>query len=672
MKLHYNKTLKVFWCEASYYERMAPKQAGFWFHWADPGKCRKGEDCNLCQGGLGKVWWSPREACAARLAEHADADAKEALAGHVETVEQSKATDAEVEVPSPGGLSYLPFQRAGIAYAMSRPATLIGDEMGLGKTIQALGVINADPEVKSVLIVVPASLRINWRREAEKWLVREFKIHVVETTKAVPGDAELVIVNFDRLKGPVLASLKDRKFDLLVVDECHKVKNPKAQRTKTVLGYYNRTKKERVPGLVDNARRRVFLTGTPFLNRPVELQPIAGALAPREFGNFFGFAKRYCAAHQGRWGWDFTGSSNLEELQERLRSTIMVRRLKKQVLTELPAKRRQVVVLAANGASAAVKAEAKAFAQHEAELEKLRQDVDLAHAAGEDEAYKAAVQKLRNAAQLAFAEISRARHDVAVAKVGGVVEHVEGMLESGVDKVVLFAHHHDVVDGLMDAFGDRAVRLTGQDSQDSRQDAVDRFQNDPKVAVFVGSIQAAGVGLTLTAASHVVFAELDWVPANVSQAEDRCHRIGQEGSVLVQHLVVDGSLDARMAQVLVHKQEQADKALDNDTSVPVTPGEDKPRRPSKYPKATDAEREAATTGLQVLAGCCDGARALDGCGFNRMDSRIGKSLAERSLGRPLTDGEVFLAKRLLPKYHRQLPEGVLEGLKRKEKEEVVA
>ena len=238
----------------------------------------------------------------------------------------------------------------------------------------------------------------------------------------------------------------------------------------------------------------------------------------------------------------------------------------------------------------------------------------------------------------------------------------------GIEKVVVFAHHHDVVDGLMEHFGDAAVRLTGRDSQEQKQAAVDRFQTDPDCKVFVGSIQAAGVGLTLTAASNVVFAELDWVPANVTQAEDRCHRIGQNENVLVQHLVVDGSIDARMAQVLVEKQELADKALDNETRVPVVPSAPKTSRPKNYPKATEEQREACVQGLRIIAGMCDGAHELDGVGFNKIDTRMGKELAQRSFSRSLTDGEVWLARRILPKYHRQIGADLVAKIKGKEKE----
>ena len=164
-----------------YEDRKVPKDAGFWWHgggkWCDDGKCI------ACQHGLPlKRWWTEKSEIAARLANDADEKALALLDGHIKTVEASKASDADIDVPAPEGYEYRPFQRGGIAYAMARPNTLIGDEMGLGKTIQAIGVVNAMPEVKSVLCVVPASLRLNWLKEILRWVVDpdRFSTHVVE------------------------------------------------------------------------------------------------------------------------------------------------------------------------------------------------------------------------------------------------------------------------------------------------------------------------------------------------------------------------------------------------------------------------------------------------------------------------------------------------------------
>jgi hypothetical protein len=250
-----------------------------------------------------------------------------------------------------------------------------------------------------------------------------------------------------------------------------------------------------------------------------------------------------------------------------------------------------------------------------------------------------------------FAEMSKVRHATAVAKLPQVIEYLHTALDDSEDKIVVMAHHHDVVNAIAREFGDLAVVLTGETND--RQTPVDRFQNDPGCRLFIGSIRAAGVGITLTAASHVVFAELDWTPGNISQAEDRCHRIGQRESVLVQHLVLDGSLDARMAKVVVDKQEVIDQALDRNVSLPAYEDVE-----AKLPKVTEvpdevpaAERQEILAKLRFLSQRCDGARAVDGQGFNGFDSPVGKSLAGRG---DLTAKQAALGKKLLVKYRRQL------------------
>lgn len=416
-----------------------------------------------------------------------------------------------------------------------------------GKTIQALGMINSDPSIRSVLVICPASIKLNWQREAEKWLVRPMTIGIAN---GVFPTTDMVIINYD-----ILAKHREaifaRRHDLLIADECHYVKNPKAQRTKLLLGS-RRDKLEPIP-----ARRRVFMTGTPIVNRPVELWPIVQALDPDDLGaNFMKYTSRYCGAYRSKYGRVNTGASNLQELQQRLRTKFMVRRLKVDVLSELPPKRRQVIVLPQNGTTDLIDQENSVSRAVEA----ARVAVIEAEVGGNKAAYEAAVASLREAESVAFETMSTLRRLIAEAKVPHVIGHVQECLEA-TDKVVLFCHHLSVAHALREAFPDCAY-LTGETKIEDRQAAVDRFQSDPKCRVFVGGIKAAGVGITLTASSHVVFAELDWTPAGISQAEDRCHRIGQVDSVLVQHLVFDGSLDARIAKTVLEKQDVIDRALD--------------------------------------------------------------------------------------------------------------
>lgn len=651
----------VFVWEGGYDTKAIPKRAGFWWH---GGNCHN--NCKACRADVGKVWWTPHPEKAALLKDYADEKAEAALKEYIEKIEESKATDnQEINIPAPEKLEYLPYQKAGIGYASKRPATLIADEMGLGKTIQALGYINLKEDIKKVLIICPATLRLNWQREAEKWLTRKFSISVIDG-KNDDFNADIVIVNYDRLdkNGEKFTS---QKWDLLIVDEAHMLKNPKAKRTKKALGYWDKKKKEKIEGIKDHAKFCLFLTGTPILNKPVELQTLLAAIDPRLFGNFMSYAKRYCAAHQTRYGWDFSGSSHLDELQEKLRANVMVRRLKKDVLTELPPKRRQVIVIPPNGASVVVAAEKEAYEAHREKIERLEDEKSLAHATGDETEYNKIVDQLQNEIRLAFTQIAKARHEVALAKIPAVITHLEEMLENDINKIVVFAHHRDVINSLKNHFGDISVTLTGESKNDEKQNAVDKFQNDPSCKIFIGSIKAAGVGITLTASSHVVFAELDWTPAWITQAEDRTHRIGQTNSVLIQHLVLDGSLDADISQKLVEKQNISDKALDLNTEIKIsiTPTTKKSHFPKKYPVASEIQRKAATAGLQYLASVCDGAIALDGHGFSGLDTRIGKSLASKSLTRDLTDGEVWLACKILPKYHGQLGEELVTQLKDK-------
>lgn len=627
------------------------------------------------------------EAARGPLTYHPGAAAQ--IEGATASIVASRAADADVDVPAPEGLAYMPFQRAGIAYALARESTLIADEMGLGKTIQAIGVLNARPW-RTCLVICPASLRLNWRNELRRWLVEPRRIAVLDDKTPVPPvEAEIVIAGYERARIPkTRASLMARTWDVLIVDEAHRVKNPTALQTRTVLG--KRGKKGRVgapdtppeEGLIARATRKLFLTGTPILNRPKEIQPLLGAIAPTEFGDAWRFFLRYCGAHQEvirgvGVHWNLDGATHLDELQQRMRATCMVRRLKRDVLTELPPKRRQIVVLPGNGASDAVQRERDAWDAVESTLDGLRWAADQAHALGDDEAYRAAVAALQEAARVAFGEISKIRHEVAVAKAPAVVEHVQGLLEDGgASKIVVMAHHHDVIRILAEGLAEHGVvTLTGETPMEAREEAVRRFQAEPGVRVFIGSIMAAGVGLTLTAASTVVFAELDWVPANVTQAEDRCHRIGQTDPVLVQHLVLDGSLDARMADLLVEKQAIADAALDvvPEERIPVLPQaqalrageteEDRQARaprPRAYKVPTPEQAAAALLAVRMLAGVCDGARRLDGYGFNKADTATGHKLAGLS---SLTPGQAWLAARFAVKYQRQLPAELVETLR---------
>lgn len=515
-----------------------------------------------------REWWSREPEIAERLKEYWDVRVRsvfEVIAARRRAIEESRATDAAISIPAPSGLEYLPYQKAGVAFSRTHKNILLADEMGLGKTIQAIGIINLDTTISSVLVVCPASLKTNWKREMGKWLVNDRISIGVASGEYVP-QTNIVIINYDILERH-RERLSFQTWDLLIVDECHYAKNPKAKRTKALLGGEVRVA---VPGGPPQrcrwkaipASRKVFLTGTPIVNRPVELWPLIHALDPTRWDNWKHYVSRYCGAVENTYGMDTRGGSRLDELQRVLRATIMLRRLKSEVLTDLPPKMHQVIELPATGAMAArIVEEGKVLRANQETIRAIQSAMASADVNKNEAEYRNAVRRLREAMKVDFEALSRVRHETALAKMPLIIEHVQQCLES-VDKIVLFAHHKDVIQGFHRAFGSQSVLLFGETSMAARAEAVDRFQSDKKVRVFIGGIIPAGVGITLTAASHVIFAEIDWVPGNMAQAADRCHRIGQRDSVLVQYLVLEGSLDAHIARVIVEKQEVIEKALD--------------------------------------------------------------------------------------------------------------
>lgn len=526
------------------------------------------------------MWWTKNLDSAAALLQYMDSvsslDLIMLIADRSARVAGSNAQSSNVQLPVPEGHEYRPFQRAGIAEALQRQHVLIADEMGLGKTVQALGVLNSDDTVRTVLILCPSTLKMMWARMLQEWSVRPVYAAVGSTRKPGnvvtwgekerPGNVVFaLILNYDIV--PWWRDWLDTiGWDMLICDEAHYLKSPESKRTRSIVGgevrYTRGTRHERVTPL--QARRRLMLTGTPILNRPIELWPPLHYLDPDAWPDFWPFVNRYCGAYRDEYGWRFDGASHLDELNDRLRASVMIRRMKRDVLKELPPKERVVIPLDANGASAKIREEHEQLQAHTADVIRLQviREVARRNRANDEAAYKAAVKALQDGYRIAFEHIARARHDLALMKVPKVIEHVTDLLEGGAEKVVVFGHHNDVLDQIEEGLSDyNPVHIDGRTSTTDRQGIADKFQNDPRVRVFIGGIHSAGEGLTLTAASTVVFAELDWTPARLSQAEDRCHRIGQLDSVLVQHVLYDGSLDARMAKKLLAKQAVIDKAV---------------------------------------------------------------------------------------------------------------
>lgn len=629
--------------------RSAVPHDAFWDAWRSHKDALKsaGISCSKDpRGNWQACWWLP-------LSEAEQV--KEAAA-----IADSQAASCDnFHVPMPAGMELLPYQIAGVKYASQRDRCLIADQMGLGKTPQSIGVLNLIEVPKFVVVVCPASLKINWERELKRFCIHELEIIRCSGRKPKPAveqqinDATkcvVLIINYDILSGwrPFIDA---RQVDLVICDEAHYAKNEKAARTKATLGL--------------QARKILWLTGTPAENRPVELWTACKIMDPEGLGkSFMKFAYRYCDARDNGYGFDFSGHSNSEELARRLRTNFMVRRLKSDVLTELPAKRHQIVPMELDSKIGT--------GQDWSNIEALRVKAEMALVADDDAAYLAAIEELNGSIRIAFEEAAAVRSELAEKKLPKVIEHLEMLLENG-DPIVVFGHHRSMVDGIADYFGDRAVRVHGDVSMAARQEAVDKFQSG-KADIFVGNFRAAGVGITLTRASLVVLAELDYVPGVVEQAIDRCHRIGQVNSVLAQYLVVDNSIDSYMAQMIIDKQAILSATLDGQQEQAIVKPEvvtelvveekEAPKIPARRQaivdlaeRITDEQVGRVYQALQILSGLCDGAREIDGCGFNKFDSTIGKSMA---LQTSLSKKQAAYAWGMCRKYKRQLPVGLLE------------
>jgi SWI/SNF-related matrix-associated actin-dependent regulator 1 of chromatin subfamily A len=637
----------IFIWRGEYEERHIPKGAGFLW---DP---------------YDKVWWTRKPDVAAKLRGYMDEAAIKALEESSSTTSQGPSLP-EVSILYPEGLSPFPYQVEGAKFLLQKAGALLADEMGLGKTVQVLLAINSDPKVSKVLVFCPASVKLNWVREANRWLVRPFEVKYLSGKTpepiSIPKDRGLfVVVNYD-IADAWSRELSKIHWDVLVLDEAHYLKNRKAVRTRAILG------EEKNIGLQPPiwADKKIALTGTPIVNRPAEIWPILAWIDRKAWGSFWTYAKRYCNLHHNGYGWDASGASNLEELSRKL-SRYMLRRRKDEVLKDLPPKLRQVLELPPNGATSLIAKERELWDRYSEELAKAKAAVEIARAESEEE-LKEALSKLRALVRVYFQEMSLVRHQLALAKVPKALEHIQDVLESK-DKVVVWVHHRDVAEAVFEGLKEyNPVMVLGGSSAEARAEAVRRFQEDKSVRVFIGGITAAAEGITLTASDIAIFIELDWRPGKLLQAEDRIHRIGQTRSVVIQYLVFDGSLDAYMAKKLAEKMEIISRAVDGKTAgeedegtEDVVPLEDHVSISPKEVKEPEVKlsEESKTfilKALQILSGYdTDRASYRNDMGFSKVDTYIGHELASRS---HLTDRQALLGLKLVKKYRRQL-EGIL-------------
>ena len=412
----------------------------------------------------------------------------------------------------------LEHQKESIQKLCENKKFILADDMGLGKTTSTI-IASLETGAKKILIVCPASLKINWQREIENYTDR--------TTSIIEGkkweDADFVIMNYDIIKNfhdeknKKDSIILNSKFDLVIVDEAHYIQNKQAQRTKLI------------NDMVKSIDRLWLLTGTPITSRPINYFNLLNLIDSPVALNWMAYVKRYCNGYQFRAGkrkvWNVSGASNLDELRERTQPLVL-RRLKENVL-DLPEKIITPVYLRLKSK----------------EYESLMGDYYAWYDKGGD----------ADSLTLQFTKLTQVRQCVAQEKVSSTIELCENIIEQG-KKVIVFTNFTRSLEIILEHFGKKAVRLDGSMSQKDRQISVDRFQNDEDVMVFVGNIKAAGTGLTLTAGEAVVMNDLSFLPSDHSQAEDRAYRFGQKNNVLVYYPIYENTIEGIIYDILKKKK----------------------------------------------------------------------------------------------------------------------
>jgi SWI/SNF-related matrix-associated actin-dependent regulator 1 of chromatin subfamily A len=422
-----------------------------------------------------------------------------------------------------------PYQKEGVQFVDSRNGrALIADEMGLGKTIQALAYLQLHSEIRPALIVCPASLKLNWAKEIVETMTVKTRTQILEGRSTHKIHGEIVIINYDLL--PYwLEALKLAKFEIIIADECHYFKSSSAKRTKAI------------KLLAKGVPHFIALSGTPIVNRPIEIYNALSIINSKSIPGFWDYAKRYCGAKNNGFGWDFTGATNTEELHKILTESVMIRRKKADVLKDLPNKMYSFVPMTLDNWE---------------EYGRIEDDVIsyLREAKGDKAADSASNAEI-------ITQIEYLKQAAVKGKLKAVLEWVEDFLESG-EKLVMFATHSFVINALMERFATVSVKIDGSMNSTRKQEAVNAFQTLPSIKLIVANIQAGGVGHTLTAASNVGFIEYPWTPGELKQAEDRLHRITQKYTVNVHFLMVLGTIEEKIAILLDKKTKVLDAVLD--------------------------------------------------------------------------------------------------------------
>lgn len=415
----------------------------------------------------------------------------------------------------------LSHQKEAIQKLVGNKKFILADDMGLGKTTSTI-IAALESGAKKVLIICPATLKINWKREIENY--SDKSVYIAEG-KNFDGNNDFVIINYDIIKNFHDVKKKDdsqilsANFDLVVIDEAHYIKNAQAQRTKLI------------NDIVKNVDRLWLLTGTPMTSRPIDYYNLLSLIDSPVAKNWMAYVIRYCSGYQFKVGprkvWNVMGASNLEELRDRT-AGLTLRRLKEDVL-DLPDKIITPVYLRLKSK----------------EYEEVMGEYYNWYDKNPDESKSLTVQ---------FTKLTKVRQIIANEKITQTIEIAENIIEQD-KKVIIFCNFTESLNRICEHFGKSAVKVDGSMSKPERQLSVDRFQEDDKVKVFVGNIKAAGVGITLTAAEAVIMNDLSFLPSDHAQAEDRAYRYGQKNNVLVYYPLFENTIEGVIYDILANKKQ---------------------------------------------------------------------------------------------------------------------
>ncbi len=462
------------------------------------------------------------------------------------------------------------YQKEGVAFLERRKGrALLADSMGLGKTAQALGWLNHRKSARPVIVICPTSVRLHWQQEIKTWLGEAAYLPVSRRGDGNGYDDQPFVIIHYGIVAHWVEWLRRLRPTVLIIDEAHFIKSNEAKRTKAI-----KKLARKVPHVIG-------LTGTPIVNRPIEAFNLLQIIDRKMFPRVVDYRNRYCDPTWTPFGWTYNGATNTKELHDILTKSLVLRRRKEDVLKDLPPKLRSFVPLELDNP------DSYDFAEEDF-LGFLKEHED-----------KAAAARAKRA--LTLTKISKLRLLAAKGRLGQSMDWIADTIET--QKLVTFAVHREIIDPVFERFKKVAVRIDGDVSEAERGKAIQRFQNDPSCTLFIGQIQAAGTGITLTAASHVAFLELPWTPGELLQCEDRCHRIGQVDSVSIYYLLAIGTIDEQMAKLIDRKRSVLDSVLDGSADASPAIIAELMRTYKKR------RRQCSTTGTKLSGGTLQSSRA---------------------------------------------------------------